>query len=200
MNRIVLLTMFAFFFGGSLQAQTYKEQYTKCSQIMNGVDVEDPNFFTQKYKMLDCLIGSNAPDFSVKALDGETLALKNLKGQVVVINVWNTGCKPCIAEMPALNEIVQMYQDKNVTFISIAPEEDEELIRTFLQKRPFNFTPVANARKAIIEDFITEQIYPYTMIIDKNGIVKKIILGGSEDKEKTFKSILPHIDESLSKN
>lgn len=191
--------MFSFFFGGSLQAQTYKEQYTKCSQIMNGVDIEDKNYFTQKYKMLDCLIGSNAPSFSVKALDGKILALSNLKGQVVVINFWNTGCKPCLAEMPALNEIVQMYKDKNVTFISIAPEE-ERLIRTFLEKRPFHFIPVANARKLIIEDFITEQMYPYTMIIDQNGMVKKILLGGSEIKEKTFSSILPHIEESLSKN
>jgi thiol-disulfide isomerase/thioredoxin len=196
---MILLTMFSFFVGASLKAQTYKEQYTKCSQIMNGVNIEDTSYFTQKYKMLDCLIGSNAPKFSVKALDGKILALTKLKGQVVVINFWNTGCKPCIVEMPALNEIVQMYKNKNVTFISIAPEEDEELIRTFLKRRPFNFIPVANARKLIIEDFITEQMYPYTMIIDKNGIVKKIILGGSEDKEKTFRSILPHIDESLSK-
>ncbi|GEO04951.1 hypothetical protein AAE02nite_26150 [Adhaeribacter aerolatus] len=100
--------------------------------------------------------------------------------------------------MPALNVIVERYKGKNVTFLSIAPEE-EEIIRTFLKKRSFHFIPVANARKLIIEDFITEQMYPYTMIIDKNGIIKKIILGGSEDKEKTFSSILPHIDESLAK-
>jgi peroxiredoxin len=189
--------MFGFFTGISLKAQTFKEQYTSCSQLMNGVDIEDTSYFTQKYKMLDCLIGSDAPDFRVKALDGKTISLADLKGKVVVINFWNTGCRPCIAEMPALNEIVQMYRGKNVAFISIAPEADEELIRTFLKKRPFDFIPVANARKLIIEDFKTEEIYPYTMIIDKDGKVKKILLGAIEDKEKTFKRILPHIDRSL---
>jgi thiol-disulfide isomerase/thioredoxin len=178
---------------------SFKQQYNKCSQIMNGVDIEDTSFFTLKYKMLDCLIGSKAPDFSAKALDGMMLTLANLRGQVVVINFWNTGCKPCIAEMPALNEIVQMYKGKNVTFISMAPEKDEELIRTFLKKRPFDFIPVANAKELIVEAFLTEQIYPYTMIIDKSGNVKKIIIGAAPEKEKTFKSILPHIDESLSK-
>lgn len=198
MKRPILVILFSFFVGASLKAQTYQEQYTKCSQIMKGVKIEDARFFTQKYKMLDCLIGTNAPNFRVQALDGKILSLPNLKGQVVVINFWNTGCKPCIAEMPALNEIEQMYKSKNVTFLSIAPEE-AELIKTFLEKRPFHFIPVANARKLIIEEFKTEQIYPYTMIIDQNGKVKKIILGGSEDKEKTFSSILPHIDESLAK-
>jgi hypothetical protein len=81
----------------------------------------------------------------------------------------------------------------------MAPEKDEELIRTFLKKRPFDFIPVANAKELIVEAFLTEQIYPYTMIIDKSGNVKKIIIGAAPEKEKTFKSILPHIDESLSK-
>jgi len=198
LTKQILLSVMLFLVSGlMLRAQTYKEQYMKCSEIMKGIGIQDTSFFTQKIKMYDCLIGSNAPNFSVKALNGQMLELSKLKGQVVVVNFWNTGCKPCISEMPTLNEIAEKYKDKNVTFISIAPEEDD-LIRAFLNKRSFNFIPVANARKLIVEDFLTESMYPYSMIIDKNGKVRKILLGGTDNKEKTFKQFLPSIDECLS--
>jgi peroxiredoxin len=142
------------------------------------------------------MIGSNAPDFKVKSISGQSIELSKLKGQVIVLNFWNTGCKPCIAEMPALNEIVQKYKGKDISFISFAPE-GEERIREFLKQRRFDFMAVANVDRVIKEDFLTDSIYPYTMIIDKKGKVKKILLGGVEDKEKTFKRILPSIDECL---
>ncbi|GEO04950.1 hypothetical protein AAE02nite_26140 [Adhaeribacter aerolatus] len=83
MKHIILVIMFSFLVEESVKAQTYKEQYTKCYQLMNGVNMQDTSYFTQKLKMLDCLIGSNAPSFSVKALDGKILTLPKLKGRLL---------------------------------------------------------------------------------------------------------------------
>jgi thiol-disulfide isomerase/thioredoxin len=54
--------------------------------------------------------GANAPDFIFKTLKGEILTRSQLNGRVVVFYFWNTQCKPCIAQMPALNDLFAMYK------------------------------------------------------------------------------------------
>jgi thiol-disulfide isomerase/thioredoxin len=44
-----------------------------------------------------------APDLALPQLNGTPLRLRDLQGQVVLINVWATWCPPCRAEMPAIH-------------------------------------------------------------------------------------------------
>src|ERR687893_223477 len=67
---------------------------------------------------------SAAPAFSLTSMDGKKFELASLRGKVVVINFWFTGCPPCIEEMPKLNELVEKFKDKDVVFI--APTWDNE--------------------------------------------------------------------------
>jgi peroxiredoxin len=142
--------------------------------------------------------GANAPDFTIKTLEGKILSLSKLKGNVIVINFWNTQCRPCIAEIPALNEIVAMYQGQNVTFIS-ATYESEQKARDFIGKHPFQFQNAGDAEEIIVNEFLTNDIYPYSMIIDKQGKVSKVMVGGSLEREDTFQQFLPSINECLAK-
>jgi peroxiredoxin len=101
--------------------------------------------------------------------------------------------------MPALNEIVALYKSKNVTFIS-ATYESEQKPNQFFENHSFQFQNVADAEKTIVEEFLTNDVYPYYTIIDKNGKVNKIMIGGSFDKNDTFQQFMPSIDECLTKS
>jgi thiol-disulfide isomerase/thioredoxin len=46
-----------------------------------------------------------------------TFDLNSLKGNVVAINIWTFGCKPCFEEMPKLNLLVEKYKKDPVRFI-----------------------------------------------------------------------------------
>lgn len=84
-------------------------------------------------------IGATFDDFALTDINGKTWQLSQLKGKIVVLNFWFTGCAPCIKEIPELNELVKKYTNKDVVFIALAMGDDEERIKRFLEKRTFNY-------------------------------------------------------------
>lgn len=175
--------------------QTYQEQHAKCSEPFKNAERATPS---QAFAFNECMVGAAAPNFKVTAIDGEELELSKLKGKVVVLNFWSTTCKPCIEEMPALNELVKAYDKKDVVFISLAPESAPTLAKFFL-KFPFAYTPVANTEEVKTEVFMLQSVVPYSVIIDKEGKIKKMWFGAFPEREKIFSLYTPLINECLAK-
>ncbi len=53
--------------------------------------------------------GFLAPDFTLDTLDGSKVTLSELRGKIVVINIWATWCPPCRAETPALEKSYETF-------------------------------------------------------------------------------------------
>ena len=68
-----------------------------------------------------------APDFLLPDLQGQVVRLSQLKGKVVLLNVWTTWCPPCRKEMPALEalyrRLLHVYECKKTEFIGDTEEE-----------------------------------------------------------------------------
>lgn len=114
------------------------------------------------------LIHKELEQATLASLDNSYLKLEDLKGKPTMINFWFTSCKPCIDEMPVLNQIRKKYADR-VNFISITFDKAER-VRTFLEKYDFDFDHYVNAKNYI--DTLGIAAYPTSLFIDKNGVVK----------------------------
>lgn len=148
------------------------------------------------------MLNKQMPDFDFVDIDGNRANSKDLKDRVIFLNFWFTRCAPCIAEMPELNQIKEMYKNQEIAFISMAPEE-ESLIKAFLKKHPFTFQHIADA-----DDFLKlfGTGFPKNILIDKEGIIRYI--GGGlvsvyaknhDNRDLSESVILEKLEELLSK-
>lgn len=79
-------------------------------------------------------VGDEVPDLDFTTFEGETIRLRDLKGQVVVINFWASWCKPCEQEALELEQAYQLYKDQGVVFLGVDYVDTETEARQYLEK------------------------------------------------------------------
>lgn len=193
-EKFFLLLNLFFTFSLTAQSQTYDEQYKICSESLSKLTFVDSLYFDLAEKRDSCMLGVQAPNFQATTLDNEKIELSKLKGKVIVLNFWFTGCQPCIAEIPGFNKLVETFSNKKVTFISFTYNSSATVLK-FLQQHPFKFKNVTNNDTVRREDFKLFSVWPYTIIINKEGKIAYMQFGtkGTEAFpyfDKIIKSLL----------
>lgn len=69
---------------------------------------------------------ATAPDFNYVNVNNRKVALKDLRGKYVYIDVWATWCGPCKAEIPFLQKVEKDYHDKNISFVSLSVDRQSD--------------------------------------------------------------------------
>jgi len=117
--------------------------------------------------------GKDFPDFEFTDLDGNVFTNDDLMGKTIFLKTWFIACAPCIEEMPALNEMVKAYQNReDMIFISLALDKPDAL-KKFLTKRQFDYKVIAEQGDFIVDNLVN-LAYPTHYIIGPDGKVKKI--------------------------
>ena len=65
-----------------------------------------------------------APDFTLHAMGGSNLRLKEQRGRVVMVNFWATWCGPCRQEMPQLNRLYEKYKSSGFVLLGVNVDDD----------------------------------------------------------------------------
>ncbi|MEE1944917.1 TlpA disulfide reductase family protein [Pedobacter sp. KR3-3] len=122
----------------------------------------------------DQMKGKPIPAFSFKDINGKLYTSANTKGKIVLFKCWFIGCVACVQEMPALNELVQQYKDRNdILFVSLAIDAKAEL-QAFLAKTKFDYATVPNQEHYMAEKLMVNA-YPTHFLIDKNGLLVNVV-------------------------
>lgn len=92
-----------------------------------GESVERKKLEKLYYNWQELSAGKPAPGFSGKRLDGSAVALSDLKGKTVYVDVWATWCGPCRAELPYLETLQKEFEgNDNVVLMSISVDDNKE--------------------------------------------------------------------------
>lgn len=117
-----------------------------------------------------------AQDFSVTTLDGKTLKLSDLRGKVVVLNVWASWCIPCREEAGELNRSYDLYKGRDVAFVGIAFNDDPVPMRQFVDQYKVTY-PVALDPEGRISIGLGITGVPETYLIDPQGNLTQKFVG-----------------------
>lgn len=122
-----------------------------------------------------------APAIVGTTLDGEPFALADLRGAVVVLNVWASWCAPCRAEAPDLQEVASEYeQTAAVQFVGLNTRDSAEAADAFVDRFGLTYPSVVDTDGVLqlaFRDSLPPAAIPSTVVIDPQGRVAARVIG-----------------------
>ncbi len=129
------------------------------------------------------LVGSPAPDFTLKSRGGANLRLSEEIGNVVMVNFWATWCGPCRQEMPMLDEIYERYQPAGFQLLGVNIDDDSGKAERMATDLGVSF-PLLFDNDKTVSRLYDVRAMPVTVLIDRDGVVRHVHHGyrpGFED-------------------
>ncbi|MEJ5296541.1 MAG: TlpA disulfide reductase family protein [Armatimonadota bacterium] len=133
-------------------------------------------------------VGSFAPDFTAKDVNGKMFKLSSYKGKVVFLNFFATWCPPCREEFPELVKLHEKYQkNSNVLVVSVALERPETMrnLKPFLERNKAKHVVLAGPETDTAAQRYEVQYIPTNFLIGKDGKVAGVWgFTGQDDLKK----------------
>jgi len=116
-----------------------------------------------------------APEFSAPAIDGSTIALRALRGKIVVLDFWASWCEPCIQLVPDLKKLHERYEGTEVVVLGINFDASDSDLRKALEQYDIRWPQIRDVEtgKPSVSDLYEVPEIPMTVIIDADGRVFK---------------------------
>jgi cytochrome c biogenesis protein CcmG/thiol:disulfide interchange protein DsbE len=117
-----------------------------------------------------------APSFSIESLDGGTVSLAALRGDLVVLNFWATWCVPCREEAPTFHRLSHEYDGHGVRFVGINYRDNRAAAQSFVREFGLGYPSGFDPAGSLVDGFGLFAM-PTTFLIDANGIIRYRFVG-----------------------
>jgi thiol-disulfide isomerase/thioredoxin len=115
-------------------------------------------------------VGSQAVDFTLLSLSGETNKLSELNGKPGLINFWATWCAPCLLEMPNIQKLYEKYPGQ-FEVLAVNAGESERTVQKFVDAVGLTFSILLDVDGEVQQQYRIKG-YPTTYFLDKDGIIR----------------------------
>ncbi len=141
------------------------------------------------------LVGKPAPDFKLSSIDGNSFRLSDHRDRVVVLDFWASWCGPCIQTMPLVDEVVQEIGGDKVRLLAVNIQETEARARLAIERLEISCEVLLD------HDGQTAAVYganaiPQTVIVDRDGNVTHVFVGGGKKFVESFREALRSVVEA----
>lgn len=129
--------------------------------------------------------GIPLPDLKGRTITGDMLVLRDLRGHVVVLNVWGSWCAPCRAEAPGLAAISKETEPRGVRFVGIDVRDNPAAARAFERTYGITYPSFDDQNGLVLAQFtgiIPVGAVPSTVVADRNGVIRARVVGRVDPK------------------
>ena len=137
--------------------------------------------------------------FTGTTLDGQPLDVTDLRGQVVVVNLWASWCAPCRAEASTLETTYTDVRDDGVEFVGVVSGGKDSIdnARAFQRRFDLSYPSVFDGDNSVVLAFrgqLPPAALPTTLVLDREGRVAARALG-EVDRSRLLGIIEPVLAE-----
>ena len=135
-----------------------------------------------------------APEVQFQTLAGQPFTLKQLRGNVVLLNFWATYCIPCREEIPVLNAMQHELESRGLKILGASLEDNVADIESYQKEvRKFEYQVLVGGSDAKARFGGT--VLPTTYLIDRDGRIRQKIVG-ARDRAGWEAAVKPLLDEA----
>lgn len=137
-------------------------------------------------------VGQYLIDFDGVTVDGEKVSSEDMRGKVLLIDLWGVNCGSCLDEMKVLEPIYQEFKEQGLEIWAVNSEQlDSEEIHQGLKQKGLSVSyPLLVDKDLSITRIFTSWFIPVTVIVDRNGTVQYYKIGFSSSDEKKIRRVI----------
>jgi thiol-disulfide isomerase/thioredoxin len=135
------------------------------------------------------LVGKPAPPIDLELLSGKKFRVTDYKGKVLILDFWASWCGPCLQTMPQVEAVAKEFAAQGVTLIGINLEETPARVKQALERLKLDMAVAIDRDGRVAERYGATAI-PQTVIIDGEGKVARLYVGGSPRFDATLRQAL----------
>ena len=122
-------------------------------------------------RKLELSVGSPAPEFTGRTIDGREFKLSDYRGKVVLIDFYGFWCGPCRASLPHLRELAELHGEKPFAILGVNHGDAPEAYKRGLEEHGITWTSAFQGQKAAISELYGIRVFPTFFLIDRQGVI-----------------------------
>ena len=117
------------------------------------------------------LLGTSAPDFTLKATSGSNFRLAEYRGQVVLLAFWGSRCGQCGAQLAAVSRLVDTYQTAGLAALAVDVDDDVAAAARFAVAHPVSYPMLLDPAKDVARSYRVDNL-PMLLLVDRAGTIR----------------------------
>jgi len=156
-------------------------------------DVQISSTRTEEFSVIPAAVNFPAPELVINDINGNTVALSDHHGEVILVNNWATWCPPCAAEMPTLQSYYQDHAREGFVLIAIEAGDPLPDVVQFVADHQLTFPILLDPLNLALRAFQNDAL-PSSYVIDQEGIVR-LAWTGPINLENLETYVTPFLEE-----
>ncbi|MEM6722800.1 MAG: TlpA disulfide reductase family protein [Bacteroidota bacterium] len=132
-------------------------------------------------------IGQTIKDFQLTSLEGDSIQFSKLDAEFIVLNFWFAACKPCVQEIPLLNQLTKRFPEVKISYLGVT-FDSKETASGFTKTHPFDFVICPGATELIRDLGIVS--FPTSVVLNSDLEVVGYKVGSSPKIEEELAEII----------